>query len=394
MMNKPVRLATIGLFLVVLIAAITQVSCQPTVNTEKGTVEDNLALLWGPYITNTSSTSATINWKTEESREGTVEYSANVSNKRQSQYELRVPDTDKQLHHVNLVQLQPDTVYHYRVDIGDKNTPDYTFRTLGGNSYKFIVYGDTQEQLPTFTQLDRHRLVADRIAAEPDISFVIHTGDVVGQADNPDEWNRFFEAARKMLASTSLFVVRGNHDENEQLFQETFGSPDWYSFDDGEAHFTLMDSNNWADLDAETQWLRNDIAGDAKLKFVFFHHPLYSSNTKNWGGNPQLRDLWEDIFIQNHVYAVFNGHIHAYERIYAHGIQYIVNGMGGGPSYDLDEKKVAGYQNSMEYVLGYAKITVNGDKCTIDIIRVADISREGKGVEKIYPPNTVFETIK
>ena len=171
MMNKLVRLATIGLFLVVSIASITQVSCQPTVNVGNSTVEDNLTLLWGPYITNTSSTSATINWKTEESHEGTVEYSANDYYKRQSQYEFRLSDTDKQLHHVNLSPLQPDTVYHYRINIEDKTTPDYTFRTLGGNSYKFIVYGDTQEQFPTFTQLDRHRLVADRIAAEPDISF-------------------------------------------------------------------------------------------------------------------------------------------------------------------------------------------------------------------------------
>lgn len=391
--RKSAWLPASGLVMLLMILITAPSSCS-TMGSGNSAVEDDSSLLWGPYITGTSSTTATINWKMEGSNEGTVEYSTENDYQMSGGYEFIIYDTAKQLHQVSLSQLKPATPYHYRIVTGDRKTADGTFRTLGGESFKFIVYGDTQEQFPTFTQLERHKLVADRIASEADISFVIHTGDVVSQPDSPDELNRFFSAARAMLANTTLFVVRANHDRDEQSFDNLFGYPNWYSFDCGNSHFTLMDSNNEADARAETEWLRDDLSCDAKFKFVFFHHPFYSSDAKIWGGSPQLRDLWEDIFTNQHIFAVFNGHVHAYERINVQGIHYIVSGIGGGPSYDLAEAKVAGYQNSAEFVLGYARITVTGEKAVIEIIKVADISRKGEGVEKIYPPNTILETIQ
>jgi hypothetical protein len=57
---------------------------------------------------------------------------------------------------------------------------------LDGN-YSFIVYGDMQA--PLLTQMDRQKLVADRIAEEKNISVVIHTGDLVNDDNNRTEWN-------------------------------------------------------------------------------------------------------------------------------------------------------------------------------------------------------------
>jgi hypothetical protein len=345
--------------------------------------------LWGPYLTAASETSMTVNWRTENATTGSVFYATEEYFDSHGTYNNVINDSERELHHVPLTELTPDTTYHYRLLIGEEFTADHTFTTFGSDAFTFIVYGDTQEQLPSFTQLERHKLVADRIAAENDISFILHCGDLVGDVDNSEEWNRFFEVARSALAEIPIFPVLGNHEKNSTNYYNAFGVPEWYSFDCGNAHFAMLDSNLRTSVQAD--WLAEDLNNDATWKFAVFHHPPYSSSSSHWGGWLDLREAWEPVFVANGVNAVFNGHVHAYERCYENNIHYAVLGIGGGPSYMLAEEKIEGYRNSMENTLGYARVTVNGDKAFMEIIKVAEIS--GGEVTYVYPPNTVFEKI-
>ena len=60
-----------------------------------------------------------------------------------------------------------------------------------------------------------------------------------------------------------------------------------------------------------------------------FHHPLYSSG-KFHGSGLKLRQILEELFVQNNVSVVFSGHDHFYERIKPQqGIIYFVVGSGG-----------------------------------------------------------------
>jgi hypothetical protein len=97
------------------------------------------------------------------------------------------------------------------------------------------------------------------------------------------------------------------------------------------------------------------------------------------------------VFVAGGINAVFNGHVHVYERYYEDGIHYAVLGIGGGPSYMLAEEKIDGYRNSLENTLGYARVTVDGNTAFMEIIKVADVS--GNETTYIYPPNTVFERV-
>ncbi|KAF5422631.1 MAG: Calcineurin-like phosphoesterase, partial [Candidatus Methanocomedens sp.] len=241
--------------------------------------------------------------------------------------------------------------------------------------------------------MERHKLVADHISEEENISFVLHTGDLVCFGEDLEEWNDFFGAGKAMLANTTIYPAVGNHEDDHTNYYDTFNVSQWYSFDCGNAHFTVLDSNDWADMTKQTEWLQDDLNNTATWKFVSFHHPPFSSDKRHWGGWLHLRDHWEDIFINNSVNAVFNGHVHAYERYKENGIQYMVLGCGGAPSYWLAEEKIPGYQNSFEHTLGYAKITIESDTVTMDIIKVADVSEDNKEVTYIYPKNTVFETV-
>jgi hypothetical protein len=217
----------------------------------------------------------------------------------------------------------------------------------------------------------------------------LHCGDLVGDVNNPEEWDRFFEAARPVLSEVPIFPVLGNHEDNSPDYYDAFGVSQWYSFDCGNAHFAMLDSNLSTAIQAE--WLADDLSGDTDWKFAVFHHPPYSSASYHWGGWLDLRTTWEPAFIANGVNAVFNGHVHVYERYYENGIHYAVLGIGGGPCYMLAEEKIDGYRNSLENTLGYARVTVDGDEAFMEIIKVADVS--GSEVSYIYPPNTVFERV-
>ena len=352
-------------------------------------------LLWGPYITGTTTNSTTINWKTENATNGTLKYATEEYYTENGRYNHTIADTEeKELHHLVVTNLTLNTTYHYQLTVGNEFYGDYTFRTFPADgSFTFIVYGDTREETGLFTQQERHKLVADRIAKEENISFVIHTGDFICSGSDMEEWDDFFDAGRAMMANTTIYSVPGNHEYNHANYYDAFGVPEWYSFDCGDVHFTVLDSNSWADMTEQTKWLRDDLNCDATWKFVSFHHPPYSSDEYHPGGWTHLRDYWEYIFINNSVDAVVNGHVHVYERYEENEIQYVVLGCGGAPLYALAEEKIPGYQNSFEHTLGYAKITIEGNNATMEVIKVADISEDNKDVTYLHPPDAIFETV-
>jgi hypothetical protein len=359
--------------------------------------------LWGPYVTNTTSSSATVHWKTENATGGTVKY-ANVSYYAEhGDYDRSVEDgVEKQFHHLTLTELTPDTVYHYQVEVENRSTGECSFRTFPLNgSFTFIVYSDSQEPQgePGITQLNRHRLVADRIAGEDNVSFVLHCGDLVNDGGDLSEWNRFFEAARAMMAMTTFYPTLGNHEytnfsgsgEAVQNYYDVFDMPQWYSFDCGDAHVSVLDSNEETNESAQTAWLQADLTTSATWKFVSFHHPPYSSSSTHFGGWTDLRELWCTLFHNNSVNAVFNGHVHAYERLRANGITYVVLGTGGGPPYTLNETKLPESRSSLENTLGYVRVTVDAENDTVKMvfIPVADCSG---GEPVLFEPGTAFET--
>ena len=247
---------------------------------------------------------------------------------------MKLPIQKKQLHHLVIRDLTPNTVYHYQLTVGNEAMGDRIFRTFSINDmFTFIVYGDTREQTGLFTQSQRHKLVSDRIAEEENISFVIHTGDFVCFGNDNDEWNDFFNAGRTMMADTTIYPVIGNHEDNHTNYYDAFGVPSWYSFNGGDAHFTILDSNDWAmpHMTDQTSWLKEDLKSDTTWKFVSFHHLPYNSDERHFGGWINFRDCLWDILVNNSVDAVFNGHVHVYERYGENGIKYVVLGCGGAP---------------------------------------------------------------
>jgi len=77
------------------------------------------AIAWGPYVTNTTTGSATVTWKATGEGAGWVEYSPGGDEV------YRVASSGEGgMHRVQLTGLLPVTTYHYRVSTGDETTGD------------------------------------------------------------------------------------------------------------------------------------------------------------------------------------------------------------------------------------------------------------------------------
>ena len=344
------------------------------------------AIIWGPYVTNTTTGSATIAWKATGEEPGWVEYSSEGGEV------CRVASAGEEgMHRVHLTGLLPATTYRYRVGAGNATVEDCKFRTFGDRTFTCIIYGDTQGQRPFFTQTERHALVAERMAGEEDILFVIHTGDLVG---DESEWDEFFAIAGPVLGNTTLVPVAGNHDGTAEVFSAIFGLPPFYSFDAGSLHVTVLDSNDraWADMRTQTAWLKDDLTSPLPQKIVAFHHPPFSSDRKHPGGDLAIRAEWCGIFAQNDVDAVFSGHTHTYERYRVNGTEYVVAGCGGGPFYPLSEEKPEGYQAGREETLGYIRATISPVSIGIEVVPVADVTRDGEVT--MHPAGAVIDTVR
>ena len=352
----------------------------------------DLVPLRGPYLTGMTSDSVVVNAVTGETMSLELQWATDEFYNACGTYESTVSHTPATVFDFNLDGLEPDTVYHYRLKSGCLSTADYSFRTFPASGpFTFIVYGDTQDQLPQFSQYERYKLVADAVAAEPDIAFVLHCGDLVNDGDDTENWDRYFDVSRELMATTTVYPCLGNHEKNSANYFDAFGVTPDYSFDCSDAHFTILDSMNTTT--AQRTWLDDDLDTDKPWKFVSFHYPMYTSDPNHFGGWLNLQEEWEPLLLEHGVDAVWNGHIHVYEHYLESGIHYTVMGTGGGPVDMLSAEKPDGYLNSLENCMAYAKVTIDSaDSATVQIIHVADISADGTEVTTVYPPGTIYDT--
>jgi hypothetical protein len=91
-----------------------------------------------------------------------------------------------------------------------------------------------------------------------------------------------------------------------------------YSFNYGNAHWLIVDSNpyvDWTNKDLN-DWISKDLdqAKDATWRFVVFHHPGFTSSREHF--EQQQMRLLSPLFEKGKVDVVFSGHVHNYQRSY------------------------------------------------------------------------------
>ena len=329
-------------------------------------------LLRGPYLQSVTTSTITIIWETGQPDQGAVVYGET------EEYEASVADPTVGVRHtVTLVELAPYTLYHYRVESdGAPLSADATFRTAAGpdqSAFTFVVFGDTR------TQHQVHQAVVDGIVArEPD--FVLHTGDLVDNGWDIDQWNTFFEIERELMGHAPLFPALGNHESNSPRYYEYFhlpGNEGWYTFDYGNARFVCLQVDGFADFKSGSEqyvWLEERLAANTQpWLFVYFHVPPYGSVPPHSAAYAKVEDnarqTLPPLFERYGVDVVFNGHKHSYERNEVNGVTYVVTAGGGAQLYWPQEQEPtqAAFARAYHFVL----VEIEGEHLKATAISIA-----------------------
>lgn len=350
-------------------------------------------------------------------------------------------------HSVTFEDLQPETLYAYRVGDGEIWSEWIQFKTASDKEapFSFLYVGDAQNYILELWS----RLIREGYRKGPDASFIIHAGDMINHAHSERQWHEWFTAGgwiHRMLPSIS---VPGNHEYGPVLkgSRERQLSVQW------NPQFTLPENgvegleetnyyidhqgmriialNSLRKFEEQTEWLEKVLADNPnKWTVVTYHHPLYSASAGR--ANDELRSLWKPLFDKYRVDLALQGHDHAYARgrvepYLAEGEQNLLDGLNrrdytgtvyvvsvsGGKMYTLrpnawndwdDAERDRAAENTQLVQL----INVDGDKLSyqsftatgelydaFDLIKQADgkpnkfIERRGYAIDERRHDNTV-----
>lgn len=338
-------------------------------------------LVGGPYVVNTGARSATVMWVMESAQGSLGETPAKMDHWAPSLHAEKIAFTG----------LEAGKTYYYDIGQGEAGKGSFKMPPKRGDPYRFLVYGDTR------TRHEVHRRVVAKILEGEKPDFILHTGDLVENGSDQALWPIFFDIERALLKQTSFFPSLGNHERNDKQFYEFFDQTlPYYSFNWGNAHFVVMDSDIGAVADtpsaraafwaAQQKWLEEDLANNqsASFRFVAAHHPPMTAVESRQGSNKHMTELMP-LFEKYHVTAGLFGHDHNYQHYLKNGIHYVITGGGGAPLYDvkLPPKDITVKAISVE---NFVSVSVNGNSAKVEaraidgsVIEAFELTAPAKG---------------
>lgn len=288
-----------------------------------------------PYVEVLGNTNATIVWETADKMYGWLQYHG------EGDFEIPlVRDTHPgTLHRISLSHLMPGTTYTYSV-AGYSGQP-HRFRTLhsGTNHFSFAAIGDNRTHPEQFAQVAR-------AVAGHDIDFVLHSGDILSNGRNRDEWySEWFTPGRAMFARAPVLVAWGNHelpgDPQSWLHQyyrsrSQLHGPGYFSFTHGPAQFISL--NIYEPFDpgsAQYRWLAGLLATNRFPFIIVAAHPspLSGSAHAHDGNVRDTRKYLVPLLARYNVNLMFSGHDHVYDRSRYENTTFVISAGAGAPKY-------------------------------------------------------------
>ena len=366
------------------------------VNSVPSSRPDRIILSW----TGDPKTSFTVTWRTDNTvKKPQAEIALADGSYYFRYYSKAIPATTEPLatesgaalyHHVNFQNLNPNTLYAYRVGDGTYWSEWYQFKTANNQPepFSFIYLGDAQNELFSLWS----RTIRSAYAEAPKAKFMIHAGDLINHAEADAEWQEWFAAGSFIHATIPSLPTPGNHEYTRtvgiptltRLWQPQFTLPQNgikgledtnYYIDYQNAR--VISLNSMVHVRAQADWLEKVLKNNPQQwTFVFFHYPVISASKRNEIGN--LRKHWKPIFDKYKVDLVMQGHDHSYARGsnlpngITHkddqsGTVYVVS-VSGPKMYDLTDKKWM--DKAAENTQLYQVITIDKDRLLYKSITV------------------------
>jgi hypothetical protein len=304
----------------------------------------------GPFLQQPAPDSVTVVWHTDAPSDSAVDYGVDTNYASGTTADAALV----RVHAVTLTGLNPGTEYLYRIRSGGVTLHEHqVLRTPSGpdQPYRFVVIGDFGYREPAT------KTIADRVTAvAPD--WLMTVGDNIYPDGQPGDYDSFwFRPYATAMARALTFPALGNHDvrtANGRWLLEYFhlprnGPPGLeernYSFDYGNAHVAVIDSNPFHEHDtaamaAIESWLSDDLASTMQpWRFAALHHPAHTSRGVH-DDETAVKSRLAPIFERAGVQLVFQGHNHWYERLNPiNGVYYVTTGAGGRSLHSVRDRK-------------------------------------------------------
>ncbi|MEM7452835.1 MAG: metallophosphoesterase family protein [Planctomycetota bacterium] len=229
-------------------------------------------------------------------------------------------------HSCTFRELEPGTVYAYRVGDGTNWSEWFHFRTAAAEDspFSFVYFGDAQNNVRSMWS----RVVRQAYQDAPKSAFLLHAGDLVDNAASDAQWGEWFGAGGWLNGMVPSVAVPGNH-EHVRIDDRTRLSRHWrsvFTFPENgprgleETCFTMTYHNlrivglNSMTMQAEqAEWLDEVLAeNESEWTICTFHHPVFSTGRDR--DNARLRSLWKPVLDKYKVDLVLQGHDHTYGR--------------------------------------------------------------------------------
>jgi 3',5'-cyclic AMP phosphodiesterase CpdA len=286
------------------------------------------------------------------------------------------------LHSVRLAELEPATMYIYRVGDGEHWSEWFQFRTASRTDepFTFVYFGDAQNAIRSLWS----RVVREANQHAPRAAFMLHAGDLINHDNDDAEWGEWFGAGGWLNGMIPTVATPGNHeyDDDDQLtrhWRPQFAFPlngpsgleeTVYWFDYQGARIISLNSNER--IDEQRGWLKAVLsdAGRPKWTIVTFHHPIFSAAEDR--DNPGLRAAWRPILEEYGVDLVLQGHDHAYARSGLGGPKNIPEGVRGKSSNTVYVVSVSGPKMYVVHESWEVSRVASG----VQLFQVIHVSRE------------------
>lgn len=328
-------------------------------------------------------------------------------------------------HQLRFADLEPDTMYAYRVQGSGGWSEWLQFRTasLAREPFRFLYLGDLQDGILS----EGSRVIRQAFGAHGGIELVLHAGDLVDQRDildHDDEWGEWNAAAGYHFAVVPQIPAAGNHEYDNLLLPEAgsrrrlgaywplqFALPSngvlpaketTYFVDYQGVRFIVLDGTSAIDLEtieAQTRWLDRTLAASkAAWNIVLFHQPIFSC------GRPKdtevLKAAWRPVFEKRKVDLVLQGHDHCYSRMTAEpprgadgelmGPVYNMVSVAGAKMYALTDRAAEESSRAAEATQLYQIVDVTPDRLDIRVFTATGQLYDGFHIERGAGGRTVL----
>lgn len=265
--------------------------------------------------------------------------------------------------YADLDNLEPGEKYWVQIK-GHKKI-NFTAPKSPESELSFNVISDHQTYVPLTEK--GFKLIASE---KPD--FVISCGDML-EDGKVKYWHENFFSNLPILEGIPFAAAEGNNDTGRNLFENFFAIDEqnrWFSCTYGMARFIILDSNLPLRKDCEQyEWLENVLKNNtSRWTFVVYHHASFLSVSNSNAYTKRLPDVIE-LFEKYDVDAVFNGHVHFYDRTTPiNGVTYItLPSMSGKPTKSDVDKNSGFYANQISFFNGYSSMHLTADTLSVQI---------------------------